>query len=75
MKSGKTLAILIGSFLVCAAVEAAPCPASSTVLCLSAQRFSVAVNWRDFAGNTGAGRAVTLTHVPRIERPRRPADR
>src|SRR6185503_10086165 len=61
MKPGKTLAILIASFLVCAGLEAATCAASGSVLCLSAQRFSVAVHWRDFAGNTGEGRAVGLT--------------
>ena len=56
-----TLALLIGLFLVSAGLHAAPCPASDSVLCLSAQRFSVEVNWRDFAGNTGTGRAVRLT--------------
>ena len=56
-----TLAILIGSFLVSASLTASPCPASDTVLCLSAQRFSAEVRWRDFQGNTGSGRAVTLT--------------
>lgn len=56
-----TLALLIGSFLVSADLTAAPCPASDTVLCLAAQRFSAEVRWRDFAGNTGAGRAVGLT--------------
>src|SRR5687768_8506772 len=63
MKPGNvsTLALLIGSFLVSAGLTAAPCPASDTVLCLSAQRFSAEVRWRDFQGNTGAGRAVRLT--------------
>jgi hypothetical protein len=63
MKPGKisTLALLIGSFLVSAGLKAAPCAASDTVLCLSAQRFSVEVRWRDFAGNTGSGRGVRLT--------------
>lgn len=63
MKPGNvsTLALLIGSFLVSAGLTAAPCPASDTVLCLAAQRFSAEVRWRDFAGNTGAGRAVGLT--------------
>ena len=63
MKPGNvsTLALLFGSFLVSAGLSAAPCTASDTVLCLAAQRFSAEVRWRDFAGNTGAGRAVTLT--------------
>ena len=56
-----TLALLVGSFLVCARLDAAPCTASESVLCLSAQRFSVDVRWRDFQGNTGVGRATRLT--------------
>ena len=56
-----TLALLVGSFLVCARLDAAPCTASESVLCLSAQRFSVDVRWRDFQGNTGVGRAIRLT--------------
>ncbi|HEY6065501.1 MAG TPA: hypothetical protein VIY96_05060 [Thermoanaerobaculia bacterium] len=55
-----TLALLAGLFLVSAGLRAA-CPASGTVLCLSAQRFSVEARWKDFQGNTGSGRAVTLT--------------
>lgn len=42
-------------------LEAAPCAPSATALCLSAQRFSVQVHWKDFQGNTGEGRAVPLT--------------
>ena len=38
-----------------------PCQPSSERLCLAAGRFQVSVEWRDFAGRTGAGRAVPLT--------------
>jgi ELWxxDGT repeat protein len=37
------------------------CAPSTTRLCLSGSRFSVEVAWKDFAGNTGAGKAVGLT--------------
>jgi hypothetical protein len=37
------------------------CQASPTRLCLQGQRFGVEVAWKDFQGNTGAGRAVPLT--------------
>ena len=40
---------------------AAPCAPSDTALCLSAQRVSVEVHWKDFQGHTGQGRAVPLT--------------
>ena len=63
MKATKvwTLALLAGSFLASASLEAAPCVASPAVLCLSGQRFAVEVNWKDFQANTGQGRGVTLT--------------
>jgi len=56
-----TLALLIGSFLIAQGVNAAPCTPSDNVLCLSAERFSVEVHWRDFQNNTGTGRAARLT--------------
>jgi hypothetical protein len=37
------------------------CQASPTRLCLQGQRFGVEVAWKDFQGNTGAGRAAPLT--------------
>lgn len=37
------------------------CTASDTDLCLNGGRIRVTVAWRDFAGNTGLGRAVPLT--------------
>ncbi|MEO8431223.1 MAG: hypothetical protein ABI592_06900 [Acidobacteriota bacterium] len=40
---------------------ASACVATSSSLCLNNSRFRVSVTWRDFAGNTGAGTAVTLT--------------
>lgn len=42
-------------------LETRPCVASSSVLCLNAGRFRVEASWRDFAGNTGTGHAVSLT--------------
>ncbi|HEX3126473.1 MAG TPA: ELWxxDGT repeat protein, partial [Thermoanaerobaculia bacterium] len=38
-----------------------PCQASASTLCLGGGRFEVKVSWRDFAGQTGSGRAVPLT--------------
>src|SRR6058998_250662 len=61
MKPRQITLALAGLFLVSAGLRAAPCAASGTVMCLSAQRFSVAVRWTDFQSNTGSGRAVTLT--------------
>jgi hypothetical protein len=55
------LALVIGSFLASAGLNAAPCPASPTVLCLAGQRFAVEVRWKDFQGNTGQGQGVQLT--------------
>jgi ELWxxDGT repeat protein len=43
------------------AAKAAPCVASATRLCLNGGRFAVEVAWKDFSGNTGAGKAVGLT--------------
>ncbi len=40
---------------------AAACAASPTRLCLRDGRFAVEVAWKDFQGNTGAGKAVPLT--------------
>ena len=37
------------------------CVPSPTVLCLNDDRFSVEVQWRDFSGQTDAGRGVELT--------------
>jgi ELWxxDGT repeat protein len=37
------------------------CQASATRLCLNANRFQVEIEWRDFAGKTGAGTGVPLT--------------
>jgi hypothetical protein len=37
------------------------CTPTGTDLCLNNGRFRVTVAWRDFAGNTGLGRAVPLT--------------
>ena len=38
------------------------CQASATALCLNGSRFRVAATHRDYAGNTGAARAVPLTN-------------
>src|SRR5262245_9185763 len=57
----RILALLVVSFLVTQASKAAPCPASATVRCLSGQRFSVSVQWKDFQGNTGQGQGIGLT--------------
>lgn len=46
---------LAGIFVLAAApLTAAPCVPSATSLCLSAQRFGVEVQWKDFQGHTGA---------------------
>src|SRR5438128_2324241 len=55
------LALLTGLFLIASGVQAAPCTASATALCLAAQRFNVEIRWKDFQGNTGQGQAVGLT--------------
>ena len=39
----------------------ASCAADATALCLTAGRFRVEVNWKDFQGNTGRGQAIGLT--------------
>jgi ELWxxDGT repeat protein len=39
----------------------AVCQPTATRLCLQGGRFAVDVDWKDFAGNTGQGQAVTLT--------------
>jgi ELWxxDGT repeat protein len=39
----------------------AVCQPSATRLCLQGGRFAVEVDWKDFAGKTGQGQAVTLT--------------
>jgi hypothetical protein len=43
------------------AASAGACAPSTTALCLNGGRFRVEVAWKDFAGNTGVGRAVPLT--------------
>jgi len=55
------LALAFAATLAARASRAAPCASSATALCLSAQRFSVEVSWKDFQGNTGQGQAVGLT--------------
>jgi ELWxxDGT repeat protein len=37
------------------------CQATAEQLCLSGQRFAVEIAWKDFQGNTGKGKAVSLT--------------
>jgi hypothetical protein len=61
-RTGSWFTALLGvACLWPATLEGAPCAPSSTALCLSAQRFSVEVHWKDFQGNTGQGQAVPLT--------------
>ncbi len=60
-KGGWISAFIGAACLWPAALEAAPCAPSATALCLSAQRFAVEVQWKDFQGNTGQGQAVALT--------------
>ncbi len=55
------LASLGGYLLLSAALSAAPCTPSSTVLCLNDSRFEVEVSWRDSRGRTGVGQAKTIT--------------
>lgn len=52
-----------GDVLTSASVRAfAPgCTPGATQLCLNAGRFRVAVAWRDFQGNEGAGNSIPLT--------------
>ena len=40
---------------------AATCAPGATNLCLNGGRFKVEVEWKDFVGNTGLGKAVSLT--------------
>lgn len=44
-----------------ALAQSSPCSAAPTILCLNNQRFQLEVQWKDFAGNTGVGQAVSLT--------------
>jgi hypothetical protein len=37
------------------------CVGTETSLCLNGSRFRVEVNWKDFDGNTGVGKAISLT--------------
>src|SRR5947207_3437268 len=53
--------LALGLLLFAARLSAQPCAPTPTRLCLNAGRFSTEVSWRDFAGNTGSGQAVTLT--------------
>lgn len=46
---------------VVSAAATGVCAPSSTRLCLSGARFAVEIAWKDFAGHTGAGKAVELT--------------
>jgi ELWxxDGT repeat protein len=51
---------LVGRELWALPLGSVGCQASATVLCLG-QRYKVEVVWRDFQGQTGAGKAATLT--------------
>ncbi|MEM6701610.1 MAG: hypothetical protein AAF690_02835 [Acidobacteriota bacterium] len=42
-------------------IEPGPCPASPTTLCLGDGRFELEVEWTDFQGSVGSGRAQQLT--------------
>ncbi len=48
-------------YLPLPAAGAPPCQPGPERLCLGGGRFQVEVDWRDFGGRTGAGRAVPLT--------------
>jgi len=37
------------------------CVPGANILCLNSARFSVSVEWKDFSGNTGSGKAIPLT--------------
>ncbi len=55
------LIILSGTALVGEpVVDPESCLASSTTLCLAGNRFEVEVDWRDFEGETGSGRVVSV---------------
>ena len=51
----------VGAVLPETARAAAGCLVDPTSLYLSGCRYRVSVSWKDFAGNTGSGQAVTLT--------------
>ena len=55
------LACVAGFLLCAAALSAAPCTPSPTVLCLNDSRFEVEVSWRDSRARTGVGQAVSIT--------------
>ena len=57
----QVLASLGGYLLLSAALSAAPCTPSSTVLCLNDSRFEVEVSWRDSRARTGVGQAKSIT--------------
>ena len=40
---------------------AGACVSGANILCLNNSRFAVSVEWRDFQGNTGSGKAIPLT--------------
>ena len=40
---------------------AGACVPGANILCLNNSRFAVSVEWRDFQGNTGSGKAIPLT--------------
>ena len=60
-RNNRFLTLCAVLLLCAAAVSASPCTSGATTLCLSAQRFGVSVQWKDFQGNTGQGQAVGLT--------------
>lgn len=53
------LAVIV--LLLSAAPLIADCQAGPTALCLNGGRFRVEIGWKDFAGRTGAGRALPQT--------------
>lgn len=52
-----------GVFSVAQVDPQPPCAGSATDLCLLGGRFRVRVDWEDFDGNTGTGKAVPLTNA------------
>lgn len=49
---------IFSSALAASEVQAQPCVPSATHICLNQGRFDVSVQWKDFQGNTGPGRAT-----------------
>jgi WD40 repeat protein len=54
-------AVIVAAGYPGAANAAGPCTAGETTLCLNQGRFQVQVQWTDFQGSSGEGRAVGLT--------------